>query len=62
MLFWGLNLDIINSNSTTGWGCPISIYKSSGTTNKLQVYNKITVYFALKDNSFPKGDKAYYKL
>lgn len=58
MLFWGLNLDIANSNSTIGWGCPISIYKSSAGTNHLQVYNKITVYFALKENSFPKIDSA----
>jgi len=59
MLFWGLNSDTFNALSTTGWGCPITIYKSAAagtsanTTNNLLVFNKITVYFGLMSNSFP---------
>lgn len=30
MYFWGLNKDDSVANSTSGWGCPISIYKTSG--------------------------------
>lgn len=59
MLFWGLNSDTSNALSTTGWGCPITIYKSAPvgtsipTTNNLLVFNKITVYFGLTANGFP---------
>lgn len=66
MLFWGLNSDISNALSTTGWGCPINIYKSApvgndaATTNNLLVFNKITVYFGLTANGFPSLTTAQY--
>jgi len=36
MLFWGLNKDDTAANTTSGWGCPISFYKTtSGGSAKL---------------------------
>lgn len=56
LFFWGLSY-----SAGTSWGCPVTLYKASGATPKLIIWNKVTVHFKVK-TAFPTVAEAYYRI